>query len=266
MSQTETLLLIVLGFAIASLLALFVGRFFWAVAIRLGARRMQKQVPSTVKELQADRDRLRADYALVSQKLGSHLESVKTRMAEQMAEVTRSRNRIQSLTEDVNVRDSEITQLRDKIAKLEDEAATKAGEINRLQSELADRSQMLTSLEAGLATAAFAEMPGHEAAALSGPGIENRIQKLTALSEEIAANRNRPGDATSPSLPADLDAKLAASANDTAELQKELARLDAAWSERLKGIDTEGGKEDPSVANVVSLAKRVRNLNKDVAG
>ncbi len=123
MSQTETLLLIVLGFALASLLALFVGRFFWAIAIRLGARRMQKQVPSTVKELQADRDRLRADYALVSQKLGSHLETVKTRMAEQMAEVTRSRNRIQSLTEDVNVRDSEISLLKDRIAALEAEAA-----------------------------------------------------------------------------------------------------------------------------------------------
>jgi DNA repair exonuclease SbcCD ATPase subunit len=270
MSQTETLLLIVLGFALASLLALFVGRFFWAIAIRLGARRMQKQVPSTVKELQADRDRLRADYALISQKLGTHLETVKTRMAEQMAEVTRSRNRIQSLTEDVNVRDSEITLLKDRISTLEAEAATRTAELAKLQSDLAERSQMLTSLEAGLASAVLTDTSVTDEVAMASPGIENRIQKLSALSEEIAASRNKPEDATAPSLPADLDAKLAAAASDTAELQKELARLDAAWSERLKGADAEGGKaaaaDDPSVANVVSLAKRFRNLNKDVAG
>lgn len=270
MSQTETLLLIVLGFALASLLALFVGRFFWAIAIRLGARRMQKQVPSTVKELQADRDRLRADYALISQKLGSHLETVKTRMAEQMAEVTRSRNRIQSLTEDVNVRDSEISLLTDRIATLEAEAAARSVELSRLQSDLAERSQMLTSLEAGLETAVGVTTPSFETAPLGSPSLGNRIQKLSALSEEIAATRNKPADVTAPSLPADLDEKFAATAQDTAELQKELARLDAAWSEQLKGAEAAGAKSgsagEPAIANVVSLANRVRNLNKDVTG
>lgn len=271
MSQTETLLLVVLGFALASLLALFVGRFFWSIAIRLGGRRMQKQVPSTVKDLQADRDRLRADYALVSQKLGSHLDAVKTRMAEQMAEVSRSRNRIQSLTEDVNVRDAEIALLKQKIAELETEATARAGEISRLQAELNERSQTLTRLEGDLATtAALAASPEETIAALGSAGIEDRIQKLSALSEEIAASRATPGDATAPSLPADLDAKLAAAAAETAELQKELARLDAAWSEKLKGLGATPGKDgapaDPAVANVVSLANRIRSLHKDIAG
>jgi DNA repair exonuclease SbcCD ATPase subunit len=270
MSQTETLLLVVLGFALASLLALFVGRFFWSIAIRLGGRRMQKQVPSTVKDLQADRDRLRADYALVSQKLGSHLEAVKNRMAEQMAEVSRSRNRIQSLTEDVNVRDAEIALLKQKIADLETEAAARASEISRLQTEVNERGQTLSRLEGDLATAAMAAGPDEAIAALGSAGIEDRIQKLSALSEEIAASRANPGDATAPSLPADLDAKLAAAAAETAELQKELARLDAAWSEKLKGLDAAPGKEgaptDPVVANVVSLANRIRSLHKDIAG
>ena len=106
MSQTETILLVVLGFALASLVALFIGRIAWRMASRLGARRMQRQVPGTLKDLQADRDRLRADYALLSQKLGGHLETVKARMAEQMAEVARSRNRILSLSEDVAARDA----------------------------------------------------------------------------------------------------------------------------------------------------------------
>ena len=106
MSQTETLLLVVLGFALASLVALFIGRFTWHLALRIGARRMQRQVPATVKDLQTERDRLRADYALLSQKLSARLDTVKARMAEQMAEVSRTRNRIESLTIDLNTRDA----------------------------------------------------------------------------------------------------------------------------------------------------------------
>ncbi len=62
MSKTEALLLIGLGFSIAALLALFIGRLMWSIAIRLGSRRMQSQVPSTVAELHTERDRLRAVY------------------------------------------------------------------------------------------------------------------------------------------------------------------------------------------------------------
>jgi DNA repair exonuclease SbcCD ATPase subunit len=263
MYQTETLLLVVLGFALASLIALFIGRFFWSIAIRLGARRMQKQVPSTVKDLQADRDRLRADYALVSQKLGSHLDQVKTRMAEQMAEVSRSRNRIQSLTEDVNVRDAEIALLKQRIGALETEVAGKATEMAKLQSELSERSQTLNRIETDLASAALAAVPGP---AVTGDGLQDRIQKLADLSGEIAEGRKKSGDATAPSLPPDLDAKLAAAELETAELQKELARLDAAWSEKLKAIDGGTVSDQPAVANVVSLANRMRDLQKDAAG
>ena len=83
MSQTETLMLVVLGFALAALIALFIGRFAWHLALRLGAKRMQRQVPSTVTELQSERDRLRAEYAMLSRKLGLRLSDIKMRMAEQ---------------------------------------------------------------------------------------------------------------------------------------------------------------------------------------
>ena len=108
MSQTETLLLIGLGFSLAALLALFIGRLMWPFAIRLGARRMQRQVPSTVAELHTERDRLRAEYALLSQKLGARVESARASMAEQMAEVNRTRNRIETLVIELNQRDANL--------------------------------------------------------------------------------------------------------------------------------------------------------------
>ena len=63
MSQTETILLIVLGFSLASLIALFLGRMVWTMGVKLGARRMHRQVPSSLVGLQTERDRLRADIA-----------------------------------------------------------------------------------------------------------------------------------------------------------------------------------------------------------
>lgn len=233
MSQTETVLLIVLGFALASLIALFVGRIAWRIAMRLGARRMQSQVPSTLKDLQADRDRLRADYAMLSQKLGSHLETVKARMAEQTAEVTRHRNRIQTLTDDVAARDAQLAAKGEEIATL----ATRVRE-----------------LEAALAEArAAAEVEKTEAA------IETSLAELDQPVPEAPA---APAAAEPPAATDDLAARLAQAEKETAALQQELARLDQTWAEKLEPE----GKKASAVANVVSLARRLKPLQKGETG
>ena len=69
MSETETILLIVLGFSLASLVALFMGRMVWTAAVKVGVRRMQRQVPSSLVGIQTERDRLRAEYAMLAQQI-----------------------------------------------------------------------------------------------------------------------------------------------------------------------------------------------------
>ena len=69
MSQIETIMLVALGFAVAALIALFLGRIAWVFALGLGKKRMQRAAPTTIAELQSDRDRLRAEYAMLSRKL-----------------------------------------------------------------------------------------------------------------------------------------------------------------------------------------------------
>jgi uncharacterized coiled-coil protein SlyX len=298
MSQTETLLLVVLGFALATLLALFVGRFAWGLALRIGARRMQKHVPSTVKDLQTERDRLRADYALLSQKLGSHLESVKARMAEQMAEVARSRNRLQALSEDmiareaaIAERDSEIRRLKERVTNLELGLAEAATAAEGLAVEIAAREARIAKLEGEVLNAAVAPAaPVPIAAAAIEPpvtdALQKRIRKLTGLSDEIAGSRQpdpaAQGVAT-PELPADLGEKLAEAERETEKLQAELARLDAAWAGKLQDLEQAAepaasprpagpaaaapdAGTSPAVANVISLAHRIRSLQKDIAG
>ena len=85
MSLSETVMLFILGFATATFFALIIGRLAWKLAFRLGAKRNQKSIPSTVAELQSNRDRLRAEHAMMATKLEVRLEEMNMRGAEQAA-------------------------------------------------------------------------------------------------------------------------------------------------------------------------------------
>ena len=106
MSQSETYMLLLLGFASAVFLGLIAGRIAWKLAFRLGARQAQRGMPSSMIELQTDRDRLRAEHAMMAKKLDLRLSDIKMRMAEQTAEVSRHRNRFEVLKMEVATRDS----------------------------------------------------------------------------------------------------------------------------------------------------------------
>ena len=266
MSQTETLLLVVLGFSLAALIALFVGRLLWKLAIRLGARRMQRQAPTTMSELHTERDRLRAEYALISQKLGARLESVKGHMAEQMAEVSRTRNRIESLTVELNGRDAALAAAAAEKDALAARLATADNELQQLRGETAEQAAAITALEQRLrqhaAHIATLAPPPEEILAASDPEaaqqrLQQRIDSLAAMSQTIAEARETTVPPKDPALQHLEDAT-----RETDDIQRELARLDAAWNEKLAEPSAPAGAP---VANVVSLAKRIRSLKTDTA-
>ena len=110
MSQTETLMLVVLGFALASFLALVIGRVLWRVSRRLYRRQQDKLVPTVVAELRADRDRLRAELAMRSRRFEVRLDDMKAKLVEHMAEVMRHRNRIELMSQELTKRASVLNQ------------------------------------------------------------------------------------------------------------------------------------------------------------
>ena len=118
MSLTETLMLVALGFALALLMVLLFGRGFWAIATNFGARRKAKNIPIQMLELQADRDRLHAEHAIMARQLELRLEDIKARMTEQMAEVSRSRNRMQTLIEQLETSEATVANRDREIAGL----------------------------------------------------------------------------------------------------------------------------------------------------
>ncbi len=145
MSQSETLMLLILGFSVAAFLGLIGGRIAWKLAFRLGARHTQRNMPSNMIELQTDRDRMRAEHAMMAKKLELRLSDIRMRMAEQTAEVSRHRNRFEILKQDLAKRDeellernAEIVTLRDRVSELETQVEERDGEIQALNESLVE--------------------------------------------------------------------------------------------------------------------------------
>jgi hypothetical protein len=258
-------MLVALGFVLCALLVLLFGRAFWNLAVRLGASRNTRQIPVAMLELQADRDRLRVEHAMMSRKLELRLQDIKLRMTEQMAEVTRNRNRVQLLVQDVAVkaeglasRDREIERLTaqletykadvvsctETIKHLTTTTLTLQEDNRKLTSRLAETQSTLKLIDP--ADSKWVQQLGPGAPPLAAvsvePGpktaedrIKQRIHELTNLSAEIsnkAESLSQPlpaaPEATAPQLSSQIsiDQKLADAEREANAMTEELRALD----------------------------------------
>jgi chromosome segregation ATPase len=93
----QSAMLIALGFLAASLLGLLVASAFWARAVRLTTARIKQSMPVSEPEIKADRDRLRAEYAIRVHKLETQLEQARLQRARHLIEISRREASISQL-------------------------------------------------------------------------------------------------------------------------------------------------------------------------
>ena len=302
MSQSEMIMLVVLGFALAFVVVLLFGRLAWNISQKLGAKRYERALPANILELQAERDRLRAEQAMMARKLELRLEDVKMRMAEQMAEVSRNRNRVEIMTKEIASRDESIAQniteidriktvltahdielksRADIIERLSSVVNAKDVEINKLTKDMILLSSTLREKTAKLVTVgAELESTVRLAAKLKPEDdttedrIRRRIAEMTVMANQMSTPQDVGSAQTQLASPAlqiyedSLEEKLAYAERQTQELDEELKRLDAVWSDKLTDIGFEDSAqfEEPAKKrgglNVISLAQRIRALQK----
>lgn len=264
MSQTETILLIVLGFSLATLIALFMARGLWTAAVKVGARRMQRQVPSSLVGLQTERDRLRAEYAMLAQRLGSALETAKMQAAEQMAEVSRHRNRLHELETLEANRGADTRRLAARVEELEADLAYARAQEAALRQEFAARKEASASRPHRPAPDASHVQPAAPADEAEAR-LRQRIDRLTELAkapppDDFVIHAPPPDDAISPEEALDTE-RLAEAERRTEDLTRDLERLDAEWQQRLAEANIAESEAD---ANVISLSNRIRELKKSL--
>ena len=290
MSQSETYMLLILGFATAAFLGLIAGRIAWKLAFRLGARQAQRNMPSSMIELQTDRDRLRAEHAMMAKKLELRLGDIKMRMAEQTAEVSRHRNRFEVLKLDVAKRDAMLKERDEELATLRDK-------VSYLEANLEEKETEITALNEAVEAEETTEETVAEAVPENVPPqdrLKNRIKEILSLSKQISRQRTgapeleqpvamsetgiivKPADSTTLEFVAQsesLEEKIVETERAATELQDELKRLDQAWTEGTPDVTPEPvaetltppeeEKPKSAITNVISLAQRIRSLHKD---
>ena len=129
-------MLVALGFLGASLLGLLVASAFWARAVRLTTERIKQSMPVSEPEIKADRDKLRAEYAIKVHKLETQLEQTKLASARQLIEINR--------------RDASISTLETELVQLKVDVEENHNARRVLEQTVADR---LPKVEARLAEA-----------------------------------------------------------------------------------------------------------------
>ncbi|MBZ0215045.1 MAG: hypothetical protein K8F25_00700, partial [Fimbriimonadaceae bacterium] len=90
-------LLVALGFFAATLLALMLAPILWRRAVRLTTRRIQGTIPLSMSDIQADKDQLRAEFAMSTRKLEMNVEELKQRTSSQVMDISKQAAKVKAL-------------------------------------------------------------------------------------------------------------------------------------------------------------------------
>ena len=76
-----------LGLATAGLLAFMVAPLVWRRAVRLTRARIEHAVPLTLSEIKADKDQLRAEFAMSARRLEMNVEHLRQKASQLLGRV-----------------------------------------------------------------------------------------------------------------------------------------------------------------------------------
>ncbi len=93
----EWLMFGALGFLLGCLLALMLAPPLWNRAVKLTTRRLEATMPMSLIDIQADKDQLRAEFAIELRKVEGALEKAKQKAARELIEANKRRVEIQVL-------------------------------------------------------------------------------------------------------------------------------------------------------------------------
>jgi hypothetical protein len=95
--MVEPMMFFALGALAAGLFALAILPLVHARAVRLATRRLETNTPVSLAQIRADKDLLRAEFAVAARRFEMTIEQLKTRMTDQLAELGRKTDEISRL-------------------------------------------------------------------------------------------------------------------------------------------------------------------------
>ena len=176
-----------LGCVVTALCALMFAPIFWSRALRLSRQRLQLQIPLSMQEIYAERDGLRAEFAVERLRIEQELERVQSGKARDLAEIGRRSMESARLAEDLATVKRSERALGTTIEDLQRQLADRDASIARLEGELRashDLVEGLRDAEQAAAAKVAAEKVELEAARAAAAKLAQ--ERHSALEQELA--------------------------------------------------------------------------------
>lgn len=186
--MVEPIMYLAIGFLLSMLCGLAIVPLVHNRAVRLTTRRLEAATPLSMAEIQADKDQLRAEFAMSARRLEMSVDQLKNKTTSQLAELGKKSDAInrmkielgeknatifaleareKAVKEQLRATEEEFSAKTEALRAAENALTDKQGELAKINSELSDRSMM----------------------------AESRQVELVAVRAQIENLKNRVGDA-----------------------------------------------------------------------
>ena len=186
--MVEPIMYLAIGFLISMLLGLMIVPLVHNRAVRLTTKRMEAATPLSMAEIQADKDQLRAEFAMSARRLEMSVDQLKSKTTSQLAELGKKSDAINRMKLELGEKNATIFSLearekamKEQLRATEEEFAAKTEALRTAEQALNDKQNELAKLNAELSDRSMA--------------AESRQVELIAVRAQIDELKNRVTDA-----------------------------------------------------------------------
>ncbi|MCP4616826.1 MAG: hypothetical protein GY844_10330 [Bradyrhizobium sp.] len=209
----EPIMYLAIGFLVSMLFGLMIVPLVHNRAVRLTTKRMEAATPLSMAEIQADKDQLRAEFAMSARRLEMSVEQLKNKTTSQLAELGKKTDAINRMKVELGEKNATIFQLeaREKAVKeqlraTEEEFSAKTESLRSAEQALSDRQADLSKLNADF----------NDRSVMA----ETRQVELVAVRTQIEELKSRVSDAEKEY--STTQARLTQERSDSASVSREL--------------------------------------------
>src|SRR5712672_49972 len=184
----EPIMYLAIGFLISMLFGLMIVPLVHNRAVRLTTRRMEAATPLSMAEIQADKDQLRAEFAMSARRLEMSVDQLKNKTTSQLAELGKKSDAINRMKIELGEKNATIFSLearekamKEQLRATEEEFAAKTESLRTAETALREKQGDLAKLSAELSDRSMM--------------AEHRQVELVAVRTQIVDLKGRVGDA-----------------------------------------------------------------------
>jgi chromosome segregation ATPase len=184
----EPIMYLAIGFLLSMLFGLMIVPLVHNRAVRLTTRRLEAATPLSMAEIQADKDQLRAEFAMSARRLEMSVDQLKNKTTSQLAELGKKTDAINRMKLELGEKNATIFALearekamKEQLRATEEEFAAKTEGLRDAEQALKDKQNELAKINTELSDRSMM--------------VESRQVELVAVRVQIDELKNRVSDA-----------------------------------------------------------------------